>query len=271
LTSSSSVNLVKKTTLYGGNLMISKRVLFLAAALIAVSTASVMAQGALVNVDNFIVNNVIIDSNSVLNDMTYGVTTTTPYRTNTVTGQVGIYDYTLAGFNAGEWNGVGGINNSHAALDYSGNSYTTLAVMTGDDYVNGIGLSSTFHGHTVNTLTDSILQYAYYGDNNLDGVVTPDDYGLTNWAYLNGGAAGGYTGWLWGDFNMDGDTTPDDYGLQNWVYNAGGDPLGGAPYGNPIVPPTAGPVAASTVPEPCTLILLAASALCALVVSLRKR
>jgi hypothetical protein len=56
-----------------------------------------------------------------------------------------------------------------------------------------------------------IGKYTYLGDADLNGMVTPDDYGAVD---ANLGAHVGTTGgmnWLAGDWNLDGDITPDDY------------------------------------------------------------
>jgi hypothetical protein len=105
------------------------------------------------------------------------------------------------------------------------------------------------------------MRYTYYGDSNLDGVVNSDDYGYIDFAYQSGGAAAGYTGWVWGDYTNDGQINSDDYGYIDYVYQSQFPPLGGS----------AAAAAGAVVPEPSTVILLVSSAICALFVSLRKR
>ena len=61
-----------------------------------------------------------------------------------------------------------------------------------------------FNGVTVDTTT-VVGKYTYFGDANLDGKVTGDDYVSVD-ANLGTGDS-----WLEGDFNMNGQTTGDDY------------------------------------------------------------
>jgi MYXO-CTERM domain-containing protein len=63
---------------------------------------------------------------------------------------------------------------------------------------------SSFNG--INIDTDTVVgKYTYFGDANLDGKVTGDDYVSVD-ANLGTGDS-----WLEGDFNMNGVTTGDDY------------------------------------------------------------
>ena len=58
--------------------------------------------------------------------------------------------------------------------------------------------------------TAVVWKYTYFGDSDLNGMVTPDDYGALD-ANLGATVALGES-WFKGDFNFDGEVTPDDYG-----------------------------------------------------------
>jgi hypothetical protein len=237
--------------------MISKRVLCIAIALLAVTASGTMA--ATTNADNFIVSQLSIAADSSLNlqaSNSYGIVTgdtinptPTPYAT--------VLGYVTTGYAGGAWNG-NGINSSKAASDP--NMVSALGIVNATD-ANAWGAISSFHGHTPLD-GDSLIGYTTYGDSNLDGTVNGDDYFYIDWAFLNGGATAGYSGWLWGDYDYNGETNGDDYFWIDWVFLNGYTPAAAS----------AGAVSAvSAVPEPSTVILLVSSALCAFVVYLRKR
>jgi hypothetical protein len=63
---------------------------------------------------------------------------------------------------------------------------------------------ASFHGISIDATT-IVAKYTYFGDGNLDGAVTGDDYVSVD-ANLGSGDS-----WLEGDFNFSGTTTGDDY------------------------------------------------------------
>ena len=153
-----------------------------------------------------------------------------------------------AGLGGGfDWNGTG--LTSTTARDDS-NFATAVGVIQNDDGGGGAFYSSwpagADSGGAVSvSQTDVLIKYTYYGDADLDGVVTSgQDYDL--WLF---GKSGGGTGWEFGDFDYDGSITgANDYDL--WLYGksvSAGNPLGG---GGGVQP----------VPEPSSLML----ALCGL-------
>ncbi len=150
-----------------------------------------------------------------------------------------------AGLSGGfDWNGTG--LTSTTARDDS-NFATAVGVIQNDDGGGGAFYSSwpagADSGGAVSvSQTDVLIKYTYYGDADLDGVVTSgQDYDL--WLF---GKSGGGTGWEFGDFDYDGSITgANDYDL--WLYGksvSAGNPLGG---GGGVQP----------VPEPSTLLLAA--------------
>lgn len=102
----------------------------------------------------------------------------------------------LSGRNGGTWNGTG-IISSTAAGDAQ--HRTALAVVEASDLLGLSGnQTASWSGQTVDA-TSVLLKYTYYGDANLDGKITADDYAL-----FDRGQAKGLGGWLNGDFNYDG-------------------------------------------------------------------
>ncbi|MBE3123276.1 MAG: PEP-CTERM sorting domain-containing protein, partial [Planctomycetes bacterium] len=99
---------------------------------------------------------------------------------------------------------------------------------------------ATFGGQTVDD-SSVLLKYTYWGDANLDGQVTFDDYDIIDYFYWFPLPAA-QMGWWTGDFNMDGEVTFDDYELIDYAYWFQGAPLTGDGLG--------------AVPEPATLVLL---------------
>jgi len=150
-----------------------------------------------------------------------------------------------AGLNlpAGYWDGPR-LRSSAAAADPD--RLTALGVLDNAD--PWLGGRTTFAGEAVDA-SAVLLAYTYWGDADLDGRVTFDDYDVIDYYYWFPPAAG-EAGWWSGDFDYDGDVDLDDYDRIDYAYWFQGGPLGGmagagqAPYG--------------AVPEPGTLALLAA-------------
>ena len=89
-------------------------------------------------------------------------------------------------------------------------------------------------------------KYTFFGDANIDGQVTGDDYTVID-ANLSTTPSAGLA-WLSGDMNLDGSITGDDYTVIDANLGLGaGSPLG--------------PSRLNSVPEPCCISLLAAAGL----------
>jgi hypothetical protein len=139
-------------------------------------------------------------------------------------------------------------------------AYTTIRDMV----LNGFGgntniFSSTSDGSQILALFDNaqvgatdweglpvgasavIGKYTYFGDANIDGQVTGDDYGVID-ANLDTTPLVGL-GWLSGDMNLDGSVTGDDYGVIDANLGLG--------VGNPLLP-----ASLSAVPEPASVSML---------------
>jgi hypothetical protein len=117
----------------------------------------------------------------------------------------------VAGFNGGSWDGASGLTSSAAAADAAG--LTALGYAANAD----LRLSS-FHGIAGLTTDDLLVCYTYYGDADLDGQVTLDDFSQFLHGYQTQSAA--TNNWLNGDFDYDDQVTLDDfsqflYGYQN--------------------------------------------------------
>jgi len=120
----------------------------------------------------------------------------------------------LAGFGGG----VGGIGSS------SSDGSKILAVM--DNALIGAG---EWSGETIGA-NAVIGKYTYFGDANLDGQVTGDDYTIID-SNLNTTPAVGLE-WLSGDANLDGVVTGDDYTTIDSNLGLGvGNPLAPAAFG----------------------------------------
>jgi autotransporter-associated beta strand protein len=104
-----------------------------------------------------------------------------------------IRSYLTKGYNGGLWTGTGGINSSVAAV-------TTGFAVGYADGADGVvaGLSSG----------QLEVKYTLYGDANLDGVVSGDDFTI-----LVGNLGKSVSAWDQGDFNYDGVVSGDDYTL----------------------------------------------------------
>jgi hypothetical protein len=107
-----------------------------------------------------------------------------------------------AGYNGGSWNGGNGITSSAAAGDSAG--LMALGYATNAD----LRLSS-FRGITGLAPSDVLVRYTYYGDADLDGQVTLDDFSQ----FLNGyqKQSPATNNWLSGDFDYSGAITLDDF------------------------------------------------------------
>jgi fibronectin-binding autotransporter adhesin len=164
---------------------------------------------------------------------------------------------TIDGAGKPQWNGAGVTSSSAQATHL----LTALGIRdTGftDHYGSQPALTSV-DGVPVDG-TSVVVKYTYVGDANLDGTVDINDYNVWQYFLLNPPEGAGLT-WMTGDFNYDGHIDVNDYNA--WQYgllNQSG-PLGGAALEPVVLPPTRLPD--GQVPEPATLMLLAAGSLLA--------
>ena len=105
----------------------------------------------------------------------------------------------------GAWTGDG-LTSSAAAADTTHS--TTLGFMEATDYKSIYGATATFDGEALDT-TAVIVKYTLYGDADLDGGVSINDF---NRLATDFGAASGQT-WLNGDFDDDGGVSINDFNL----------------------------------------------------------
>jgi hypothetical protein len=114
-----------------------------------------------------------------------------------------------AGYNAGHWNGNGGLNSSTAAA----------STETSVGFASNASLNLTeFKGVTGLTANDVLVKYTYAGDANLDGKVDIGDLGLLAGAWQQSGKT-----WFDGDFTYNGIVDIGDLGLLagNWQKGVG--------------------------------------------------
>jgi hypothetical protein len=102
------------------------------------------------------------------------------------------------------WNGTAGIASSASASD---TRFLTTLGNPPSDVSASSGLNST--------ISDVLVKYTYYGDENLDGVVEGADYTL-----IDSGSVNTSTGWTNGDFNYDGVVDGTDYSLIDNTFNS---------------------------------------------------
>ncbi len=91
------------------------------------------------------------------------------------------------GFNAGNWNGNGIASSQANPNNLTGRGSADSAQWGAITTFGGVGFTSA-----------TIVQFTYYGDNNLDGLVTTADFSL----FIDGLANGGST-WYQGDYTYD--------------------------------------------------------------------
>ncbi len=154
-----------------------------------------------------------------------------------------------AGFNGGIGNGPG-INSTAAVMNPNGT--TTLGIAANSE----LGYAS-FSGLAVDA-NDVLIKYTYFGDADLNGVVdSSTDFDLYITGLTSGGSLGG---WLYGDFEYNGivDSSTDFDLYITGLTGQSGSLL------------TAGSLSVTTVPEPGSLVLLAAG-VCGAGVLLRRR
>jgi hypothetical protein len=118
-----------------------------------------------------------------------------------------------ATYQGGAWSGAGGITSSAAAADFTG--ATALGYAS-----NAILNKSSFGGETGLISTDVLIKYTYYGDTDLGGSVTLDDFTLFLGGYRSAGSS-----WLKGDFDYSGVVTLDDFAQFLTGYQRQGAPL----------------------------------------------
>jgi hypothetical protein len=109
---------------------------------------------------------------------------------------------------------------------------------------------TSWNGGTISS-TAIVGKYTYFGDVNIDGQVTGDDYTVVD-SNLNTTPPVGLE-WLRGDANTDGVVTGDDYTVIDANLGQGvGNPLSASSLGGGLTPSSL-----SVVPEPASLGLIA--------------
>jgi hypothetical protein len=154
----------------------------------------------------------------------------------------GVSGLVRSGFNLGGtlWAGPGittslggnGSSNFHA-LGVIVNDLASVGQPSGPIY-------TSFGGQDVG-VNDVLVKYTYFGDADLDGAVTTNDY-----FQIDNGFLGSKTGWINGDFDYDGAVTTNDYFLIDNAFLGQGAALAALGSAEPLSGVTA-------VPEPASL------------------
>jgi len=113
-----------------------------------------------------------------------------------------IETYVAAGYNFGNYDGLGGMSTSKGAET----GITTLGVLDGNEYFNNTG-DPTFDG-VVTTGSDVLVKYTYFGDVDFNGQVDVSDYNLIDFGFTSG-----LSGWANGDVDYSGSVDVSDYNL----------------------------------------------------------
>ena len=115
----------------------------------------------------------------------------------TITPYAPLYTYVANGYDGGVWDGT------HSALRSS-------TAASDPNHLTGLGIARnadlqypSWWGQTLSLGTETLIQYTYYGDANLDG-----DVDATDLALLGAGLG-------WNDFNYDGVVNAGDYAAYN--------------------------------------------------------
>jgi fibronectin-binding autotransporter adhesin len=123
---------------------------------------------------------------------------------------------------------------------------------------NGAAGSSLYTLGEVESGTDVLVKYAYYGDADLTGHVDGTDYSQIDTGFGSQGGAHPLTGWQNGDFNYDGHIDGSDYSLIDNSFNT---QLASAPAAQIAVNTSEIASGSAAVPEPASLGLLGIGAI----------
>ena len=119
------------------------------------------------------------------------------------------------GYAGGAWTGPG-LDSSAAAKDTSHLTALGVIANTPAGTTKAIYGSANLFDGVVNPAAAAVLvKYTYYGDTNLDGVVSAGDYSRIDAAFITPNA----TGWANGDFDYDNVIDGSDYTLMDNAFN----------------------------------------------------
>ncbi len=124
------------------------------------------------------------------------------------------------GFNStgAVWSGDGLASSVAAETSNMALGMEVNAVQDSNGNYTNAPLRTTFDNQTVSA-GDVLVKYTFYGDADLDGQVTGDDYALIDNAFNSQSGAHPLSGWFNGDFNYDGIINGDDYTLIDNAFN----------------------------------------------------
>jgi hypothetical protein len=150
----------------------------------------------------------------------------------------------------GAWTGTGITSSTAAAANQT--QFDSRSLGYAENATLPLGPYTTFHGATVDS-TSILIAFTRTGDANLDGVVNDEDVTIVSATYAPGVPQ---PSWALGDFDYNGFVDDDDVTLLGVFYD---------PSAPPVAAPIDGAGAVAAVPEPSTLVFLAASSVLLLV------
>ncbi len=168
--------------------------------------------------------------------------------------------YNLANGSSTLWMGTG-IGSSSAAADtrrivglavFQNNTKSfgsldgTVSDGTGNAFITSFGTATV-------AKNDTLVKFTYFGDTDLDGVITAGDYANIDLAFAHQQTLGPQTGWANGDFDYDGSITAADYSLMDSAFAAQSGALSGEVH--TLGSLGGSPVSVTAVPEPSTWLL----------------
>ncbi len=171
--------------------------------------------------------------------------------------------YNLANGSSTLWMGTG-IGSSSAAADtrrivglavFQNNtkSFGSVDGTVSDGTGNAFITNASQFGGVLPAKNDTLVKFTYFGDTDLDGVITAGDYANIDLAFAHQQTLGPQTGWANGDFDYDGSITAADYSLMDSAFAAQSGALSGEVHTLGSLGGSLGSVTA--VPEPSTWLL----------------
>jgi len=135
-----------------------------------------------------------------------------------------VTDAVRSGSNGSFWTGTGLTSGTAAgkggvtALGVIQNIANPIAGTGGPMYTSFDGISTRVSGAAFDG-SEILVKYTYFGDFNLDGLITSIDFALLDAGFAGTTQLDGKPGWFFGDANYNGTVDSTDYALMQFAYN----------------------------------------------------